>query len=235
MQNNQQNNPQDDRNDAGNTGARTDGDTRRLQEDAGRKAVHADSETRGDREGAAGDDRNDRQTQDHGAQDHGAQDRGAQDRGAQDRQDHDAQGAGNGQRQNRGFAAMDETKQRDASRRGGQNVPDEKRSFSQNHELAADAGRKGGQASGGNFANDPARAAEAGRKGGEASASRNAAGRTVEPHPADREAADSSGHRHMDRPEEDSRPEPGAMDAAMRDERKDRPEATARRPGGDHR
>src|SRR6516164_5812426 len=42
---------------------------------------------------------------------------------------------------NRGFASMDEEKQR---------------------EIAS----KGGQASGGNFANDPARAAEAGRKGG---------------------------------------------------------------------
>ncbi|WP_416384307.1 general stress protein, partial [Pseudomonas aeruginosa] len=31
---------------------------------------------------------------------------------------------------------------------------------------AAEAGRKGGQQSGGNFANDPERAAEAGRKGG---------------------------------------------------------------------
>jgi hypothetical protein len=42
---------------------------------------------------------------------------------------------------NRGFASMDEQKQR---------------------EIAS----KGGQASGGNFKNDPARAAEAGRKGG---------------------------------------------------------------------
>ncbi len=43
---------------------------------------------------------------------------------------------------NRGFASMDEQKQR---------------------EIAS----KGGQASGGNFKNDPARAAEAGRKGGQ--------------------------------------------------------------------
>ena len=53
-----------------------------------------------------------------------------------------------------------------AGRKGGENVPDEQRSFSKNHELAAAAGRKGGHASGGNFANDPARAAAAGRKGG---------------------------------------------------------------------
>ena len=31
----------------------------------------------------------------------------------------------------------------------------------------AQAGRKGGEVSGGNFANDPRRAAEAGRKGGQ--------------------------------------------------------------------
>ena len=34
-----------------------------------------------------------------------------------------------------------------AGRKGGQSVPDEKRSFSQHPELAAEAGRKGGQAS----------------------------------------------------------------------------------------
>ena len=45
---------------------------------------------------------------------------------------------------NRGFASMDEDKQRDIA-------------------------SKGGQASGGNFANNPQRASEAGRKGGEAS------------------------------------------------------------------
>ncbi len=45
---------------------------------------------------------------------------------------------------NRGFAGMDEDKQR---------------------EIAS----KGGKASGGNFRNDPERAAEAGRKGGESS------------------------------------------------------------------
>ena len=35
----------------------------------------------------------------------------------------------------------------EAGRKGGQSVPDEKRSFSQNRQLAAEAGRKGGQAS----------------------------------------------------------------------------------------
>ena len=89
---------------------------------------------------------------------------------------------------NRGFASMDPEKQREIARKGGESVPDDKRSFSQDHELAAEAGREGGQHShggnkpgasadadkgqghrggGGNFAEDRERAAEAGRKGGE--------------------------------------------------------------------
>jgi general stress protein YciG len=93
---------------------------------------------------------------------------------------------------NRGFASMDEDKQRDiarkgghasggnfrndpdraaeAGRSGGQSVPDEKRSFSQDHELAAEAGRKGGQSVSDekrSFSQDHELAAEAGRKGGE--------------------------------------------------------------------
>lgn len=86
---------------------------------------------------------------------------------------------------------MDENKQRDIAAKGGASVPDEKRSFSQDRELAAEAGRKGGESRGdgrqqqaasgsdrgqqdggrrggeGNFANDRERAAEAGRKGGQ--------------------------------------------------------------------
>ena len=45
----------------------------------------------------------------------------------------------------RGFASMDRTKQREIARKGGESVPNEKRSFSQNRELAASAGRKGGR------------------------------------------------------------------------------------------
>jgi len=67
---------------------------------------------------------------------------------------------------NRGFASMDDDKQREIAKKGGESVPDEKRSFSKDHELASEAGRKGGHESGGNFKNDPARASEAGRKGG---------------------------------------------------------------------
>lgn len=47
----------------------------------------------------------------------------------------------------RGFASMDREKQREIARKGGQSVPNDKRSFSQNHQLASDAGRKGGTSS----------------------------------------------------------------------------------------
>ncbi len=72
----------------------------------------------------------------------------------------------------RGFASMDPKKQREIARKGGQSVPDEKRSFSQNPELAARAGRKGGQSvdpSKRSFAMNHTLASEAGRKGGHAS------------------------------------------------------------------
>lgn len=47
----------------------------------------------------------------------------------------------------RGFASMDPEKQREIARKGGRSVPGEKRSFSQNHKLASEAGRKGGYTS----------------------------------------------------------------------------------------
>jgi general stress protein YciG len=50
----------------------------------------------------------------------------------------------------RGFASMDREKQREIARKGGRSVPNEKRSFSQNHQLASMAGRKGGHSSHGN-------------------------------------------------------------------------------------
>ena len=61
-----------------------------------------------------------------------------------------AQNQGQGDTSRRGFASMDEAKQR---------------------EIAS----KGGQASGGNFKNDPARAAQAGSQGGHARAQQSAA------------------------------------------------------------
>jgi general stress protein YciG len=42
---------------------------------------------------------------------------------------------------------MDPERQRAIARKGGESVPNEKRSFSQDRELAAMAGRKGGEAS----------------------------------------------------------------------------------------
>ncbi len=50
-------------------------------------------------------------------------------------------------RSNRGFASMDQEKQRRIASKGGRSVPNEKRSFSMDRRLAAEAGRKGGQAS----------------------------------------------------------------------------------------
>lgn len=91
----------------------------------------------------------------------------------------------------RGFAGMDDHKQRDIASKGGQSVPAEKRSFSQDPALASEAGKRGGEQShggrqqsasnsdrqqdgssenrggSGNFADDRGRASEAGRKGGQ--------------------------------------------------------------------
>jgi uncharacterized protein len=104
----------------------------------------------------------------------------------------------------RGFAAMDPEEQRVIATMGGKAVPDEKRSFSQNKQLAVESGRKGGQnlaaekrgfsvsrelaaaagRKGGRsvprdkrlFVADPTRAAEAGRKGGLAAAAKKKRG-----------------------------------------------------------
>ena len=72
----------------------------------------------------------------------------------------------------RGFARMNQEKQREIARKGGANVPNEKRSFSQNRALASAAGRKGGRSVGSqarSFFRNPKLASEAGRKGGVAS------------------------------------------------------------------
>ena len=72
----------------------------------------------------------------------------------------------------RGFASMDAEKQRAIASKGGQSVPNEKRSFSQNRSLAAEAGRKGGQNvsdENRSFSRNRDLAAQAGRKGGQAS------------------------------------------------------------------
>ena len=75
----------------------------------------------------------------------------------------------------RGFASMDQEKQREIARKGGANVPNDKRSFAQNRALASEAGRKGGRSvapQSRSFAQNRALAAAAGRKGGQASQSR---------------------------------------------------------------
>lgn len=58
-----------------------------------------------------------------------------------------AEGTSQSGKSNRGFASMDREKQRAIARKGGESVPNEKRSFSQDRSLAAAAGRKGGEAS----------------------------------------------------------------------------------------
>ncbi|AWM85737.1 general stress protein [Microvirga sp. 17 mud 1-3] len=52
----------------------------------------------------------------------------------------------------RGFGSMDKEKQHEISRKGGESVSAEDRSFSKDRNLASEAGRKGGQRSrGGNY------------------------------------------------------------------------------------
>lgn len=75
-------------------------------------------------------------------------------------------------RSTRGFASMDLERRRAIARKGGESVPNEKRSFSQNPELASQAGRKGGQSvdpEKRSFSQNHRLAAQAGRKGGHAS------------------------------------------------------------------
>ena len=67
---------------------------------------------------------------------------------------------------------MDRDKQRAIARKGGESVPNEKRSFSQNPGLASEAGRKGGLSvdpGKRSFSQNHSLASEAGRKGGHAS------------------------------------------------------------------
>jgi uncharacterized protein len=75
-----------------------------------------------------------------------------------------------GRTSNRGFASMDQARQKEIASMGGKAVPDSKRSFSQNRRLAAEAGRKGGQSVPGSkrsFSQNRELAAQAGRKGGQ--------------------------------------------------------------------
>ena len=69
----------------------------------------------------------------------------------------------------RGFASLTPERRREISSLGGKAVPREKRSFSQDRELASTAGRMGGLAVPGSkrsFSQDRALASSAGRQGG---------------------------------------------------------------------
>lgn len=70
---------------------------------------------------------------------------------------------------------MSPEKRQEIARKGGQSVPAEKRSFTKNRELAAEAGKKGGSSvnpARRSFSQDRDLAINAGRKGGMASAKR---------------------------------------------------------------
>ncbi len=56
----------------------------------------------------------------------------------------------------RGFAAMNPERRREIARKGGASVPGEKRSFAKDRDLAANAGRKGGESSRGGGRNPTA-------------------------------------------------------------------------------
>ncbi|MFZ9407667.1 MAG: general stress protein [Burkholderiaceae bacterium] len=62
----------------------------------------------------------------------------------------------------RGFASMDPALQREIASKGGRSVPPEERSFSKDRALAAQAGRKGGEASHGTRRTTTAAAGSAG-------------------------------------------------------------------------
>jgi uncharacterized protein len=64
---------------------------------------------------------------------------------------------------NRGFASMDPATQREIASKGGRSVPPEERSFSKDRALAAEAGRKGGEASHGGRRNRQNAASQGGQ------------------------------------------------------------------------
>ncbi len=77
--------------------------------------------------------------------------------------------ADQGKSKQRGFAAMSAKRRREIAALGGAAVPPEKRSFSVDRSLAAEAGSKGGQSvpdEARSFAIDRELARKAGRKGG---------------------------------------------------------------------
>jgi uncharacterized protein len=97
------------------------------------------------------------------------------------------------QTSNRGFASMDEQKRREMASRGGQASGG---NFKNDPARAAEAGRKGGQdvpAEERSFSKDRELAAEAGRKGGEHSHG----GQTAGPHHDNRSTSGQHGGSHQ--------------------------------------
>jgi general stress protein YciG len=87
---------------------------------------------------------------------------------------------------NRGFASMDPAMQREIASKGGRSVPPGERSFSKDRALAAQAGRKGGEASHGG------RRAATGLQGVQPAGSAGAAGADQT---GERERASEAGRR----------------------------------------
>ena len=104
-----------------------------------------------------------------------------------------SQGTGTGT-SNRGFASMDVAKQREIASKGGRSVAAQDRSFSQNRALAAQAGRKGGQASHGGRGSQRRGAASASSPRKSEASSPDGAGAAVAHGPAATAAAKSGAH-----------------------------------------
>jgi len=97
---------------------------------------------------------------------------------------------------------MDETRQREIARKGGESVPAEKRSFSQNRALAAEAGRKGGTSRGARTTND------------EKNGSNNRSGSSVRPQSGEESL---SGYRAKNSPAHAADENPEEMDEIEQD------------------
>ena len=107
----------------------------------------------------------------------------------------------------RGFANMDRARQREIARIGGANVPNEKRSFAQNRELAAAAGRKGGDRLPRTRAASSRTVTSPPKRGGRVDAQpRGIAGRTLRPTRPDSAQTRAVTRRSEDRPDPHAHP-----------------------------
>ena len=109
---------------------------------------------------------------------------------------HEDKGQGTGAL--RGFAGMEQEKQREIARKGGANVPTRQAQLRAGSSLASEAGRKGGRAVAPqhrSFAQNRALAAAAGRKGGQTSQSRRSRqDRPAEQYPVKARGTSESGN-----------------------------------------